>query len=108
MSGKEIKEIKEKYGTRHGFVFSSDKEASKNSIQNLKDMIKRCGVCEDPNEEPEVVLKSGTDYFFIYKESSTFPTGAFYQASQLLCKLIEFQLNTKVQIDTIANFLKDD
>lgn len=99
-------EIKEKYGTRHGFVVSSKEEASKESIKKLKDTLKRCGVCEDPDEEPEVVLKSGSDYFFIYKEGSTFPTAAFWQASQQLANMISFQLNTEVEIDTIANFLK--
>ena len=99
----DAKELKDKYGTRHGFVFSTTAECSKDSINKLIKVLIDYGVT---TEEPEVVLKSNNDYFFIYNE---FPTRDFYVAVHKF-HLLDFVTNistAKTSIDTIAQFLKD-
>lgn len=102
----DAKELQDKYGRRHGFVFSTQSECSKDSITKLTKCLIDYGVT---TEEPETVLKSNNDYFFIYKENSTFPTGNFYTACMAfhLLDFVTTITTEKISIDTIKQFLKD-
>jgi hypothetical protein len=95
-----IKELKEEYLERHGFVFAGNAACNRNNCDNVAFIVKSKGFTD---YLPEFVVELNSQTFvFVYPVEANFESGAFFQS----VKHAEMAFGA-FKIDILKGFLND-
>jgi len=95
-----IKELKDDFSTRHGFVFASGVKSPDRAVENLANQLKNA---KFSNVLPEFFVRlSDTVTAFVYPQGEHFESGAFYKIAKNMERMIGV-----FEVEMLGAFLKE-
>lgn len=95
-----LKELKEKYSGRHGFVFQGASPCDSKYCEVIANQVKNRGFTESL---PEFIVQlDNRTFVFVYPETALFESGSFYAEAS------KFSMMGHFQIDMLLSFLQNN